>query len=223
MILRTFTLTLDRTGMSRVSSDELRRFLDAKLAEYVALHPEGAATFIHRYPVIQYKRIDDIPTVIGINEGAEALRELFRDSTEILPGVAITGRGAAVKEEAFGPADTPCSYEFATPWIGLNQENYRKFFKLSGKPERDAFMKKMLAASIATMAKSLDCDVPGPVRCEVNLHFQKERLDGVGIMTFTGKFQAAFLIPDHLGIGKSIGRGFGAVRRVPATMPAMSS
>jgi hypothetical protein len=219
MILRTFRLTLDRPGMARVSSDELRRVLAARLDAYVALHPADAATFIHRYPVVQYKRIDDVPTVIGINEGADTLLEISRKSTEILPGVTITGTGAGLLEEAFGISDTPRSYEFATPWLGLNQENYRKFFKLKGKPERDVFIRKMLAASIATMAKTLNCPVPAPVSCEVNLHFTKERLDGVSVMSFTGKFQADFLIPDYLGIGKSVGRGFGAVRQVPAKMP----
>ena len=33
-------------------------------------------------------------------------------------------------------------------------------------------------------------------------------------MTFTGKFQANFQIPEYLGIGKSVSQGYGAVRKI---------
>jgi hypothetical protein len=222
MHLRTFTLTLDAFSPAHAGGDELRRTLAAKFAEYAALHREDAATFIHRYPVVQYKMIDRIPTVIGINEGADFLHQLSEGADAIPVGTGtcrITWHGTGVKEEAFGISDQPRSYEFATPWLGLNQENYRKFFKLTGKPERDAFMRKQLESSIITMTKTLNYAVPGPVRCGVNLHFTKERLDGVSVMSFTGKFQVNFLIPDGLGIGRSVGRGFGAVQQLPAAMP----
>ena len=49
---------------------------------------------------------------------------------------------------------------------------------------------------------------------DTNLHFQKDRLKGASVMTFTGKFQVNFQIPEYLGIGKSVSQGYRAVRRI---------
>jgi hypothetical protein len=64
------------------------------------------------------------------------------------------------------------------------------------------------------MSKSLGYEVPAQIKCDTNLHFQKDRLKDVSVMTFTGKFQVNFLIPDYLGLGKSVSRGFGAVQQL---------
>lgn len=217
MILHTFTLTLSSTQPIPGSANELRKFFAKKFDEYIELHRHNADSFIHRYPVVQFKMIKDVPTVIGINEGAEFLRQIFDESREIRPGentYQIVERGLSLKDEEFGISEKIHAYEFATPWLALNQENYRKFYKLKGKPERDGFMRKILANNINSMAKSLNCDVPGPIKCDVNIHFQKDRLDDESVMVFTGKFQVNFLIPDLLGIGRSVSHGFGAVRRL---------
>ncbi len=126
----------------------------------------------------------------------------------------IVERGIALKDEEFGISDTIRSYEFVTPWLALNQENYKRFYTLKGKEERDEFVRKILIGNIISMSKSLGYEVPGMIKCDTNLHFQKDRLKDVSVMTFTGKFHANFLIPDYLGIGKSVSRGFGAVKQL---------
>jgi hypothetical protein len=219
VILRTFTLTLGSTPSTPGSFQELRDFFAMKLTEYTNLHKHNADLFIHRYPVVQCKMIGNVQIVIGINEGAEVLRQIHDESPEIRLGentYPIDGGGHILKEEEFGPADTIHSYEFATPWLALNQENYRKFYTLKGKPERDAFIRKILNGNIQSMAKALKCDLPDPIKCDVNMHFQKDRIDNVNCIVFTGKFRANFQIPDYLGIGMSVSRGFGAVKRLLA-------
>src|SRR5271157_5895720 len=216
MILHTFTLTLGSTRPIHGSAQELRGFFATKFNEYTELHQHNADKFIYRYPVVQYKIIGNVPTVIGINEGAEVLKQIFDGYQEIRLGAdtyQIVERGISLKDEKFGISDKIRSYEFVTPWLALNQENYRKFYTLKGKPERDEFMRKILTGNILSMAKSLNYDVPGQIKCDTNLHFQKDRLKDVSVMVFTGKFHVNFLIPDFLGIGKSVSRGFGAVKQ----------
>jgi hypothetical protein len=219
MILHTFTLTLGSTGPIHGSAQQLRGFFATKFNEYTELHQHNADKFIYRYPVVQYKMIGNVPTVIGINEGAEVLKQIFDEYQEIRLGentYQVVERGISLKDEEYGISDKIHTYEFATPWLALNQENYRKFYTLKGKPERDEFMRKILIGNLISMAKSLNYDVPGQIKCDTNLHFQKDRLKDVSVMVFTGKLYANFLIPDLLGIGKSVSRGFGAVRQLKA-------
>lgn len=217
MILHTFTLTLGSTRPILGSAQELRGFFATKFTEYTELHQHDADKFIYRYPVVQYKMIDNTPMVIGINEGAEVLKQIYDDYNEIRLGsniYQIVERGISLKDEEFGISEKIHSYEFVTPWLALNQENYRKFYTLKGKVERDEFVRKILIGNIISMSKSMGYDVPGQIKCDANVHFKKDRLKDVSVMTFTGKFYANFIIPDYLGIGKSVSRGFGAVRQL---------
>jgi hypothetical protein len=219
MILRTFTLTVGSTRPIYGSAHELRGFFATKFNEYAELHQHNADKFIYRYPVVQYKMIGNVPTVIGINEGAEVLKQIFDEYDEIRLGedtYQIVERGIAVKDEEFGLSDKIHSYEFVTPWFALNQENYRKFYSLKGKAERDEFIRKTLIGNIISMSKSLRYDVPGQIKCDTNVRFKKDRLKDVTVMVFTGIFHANFIIPDYFGIGKSVSRGFGAVRHLTA-------
>jgi len=217
MILHTFTLTLGSTRPIHGTAPELRGFFATKFTEYTELHQHDADKFIYRYPVVQYKMIKDVPTVIGINEGAEVLKKIYDEYQEIRLGAntyQIVERGIALKDEEFGISDRIRSYEFATPWLALNQENYKRFYTLKGKEERDEFVRKILIGNIISMSKSLGYEVPAQIKCDANLHFQKDRLKDVSVMAFTGKFHANFQIPDYLGIGKSVSRGFGAVKQI---------
>jgi hypothetical protein len=217
MILHTLTLTFDPDRPVHGPAPELRGFFAKKFAGYTELHRQEAGSFIHRYPAVQCKVIRDFPTVIGINEGALFLKEFADESREIQIGPVtyrIAEHDITIRDEGFGISDAIHSYEFATPWLALTQENYKKFYKLTGKPARDEFVQKIFVDTLLSLSKSLGYDVPAPIKCDTNLHFQKDRLDGVSIMTFTGKFQVNFEIPEYLGIGKSVSQGYGAVRRI---------
>ncbi len=219
MILRTFSLTLEPKNPVRFSLDELRAFLLRELAEYLRLHPDKADGFIHRYPVVQCRQIKNTLMVMGINEGAEFLKHWSDEGNEI--GTAentctIREKSPALQEEEFGVSRTPQSYEFITPWLPFSQENNRKFYLLKGKEERDAFIRTMLVGNIFTLSKSLGYIVPGPVTADINMHFQKERIDGASVITLSGKFSLPFVIPDYLGIGRFVSAGYGVVhKRVP--------
>jgi len=64
------------------------------------------------------------------------------------------------------------------------------------------------------MSKSLDYQVPDTIKCDVRVKIRKMRLKDVNLMAFIGGFNVNFIIPDYLGIGKSVSRGFGAVKQL---------
>jgi hypothetical protein len=63
------------------------------------------------------------------------------------------------------------------------------------------------------MSKSLDYQVPDRINCKTDVRIRKGRQKDTNIMTFIGTFSVNFLIPEYLGVGKSVSRGFGAVIR----------
>jgi len=105
-------------------------------------------------------------------------------------------------------------YEFLTPWIALNQQNAKKFYDLNGKPQRDAFMQKLLTTHLNTLAKSLDYTTTVPITCRAKVRFRRDRIGRENLMVFLGKFQTNLHIPDYLGTGLSVSQGYGTIKRI---------
>ncbi len=214
MNLKTFTLTLASNRHIEVTSTQLRGFFATKFNEYALLHQHKADKFIYSYPLVQYKMINGAPMVIGINDGAEVLKQVYDKYDEIKLGdevYEIVERGICVKNQEFGLSEKIHSYEFATPWLALNHENYMRYYGLKDGGERFDFLRKTLTGNLLSMSKSLDYQVPDKIKCDVQVNIRKRRLKDVNVMTFIGGFHANFIIPDHLGLGKSVSRGFGSV------------
>jgi hypothetical protein len=217
MILRMYNLSLEPEYPLRFSADELRSFLNKKMAEYITLHKDDTAGFIHRYPVLQCKQIKTGLIMIGISQGAGWLCRSTHDRTILGTGEStcrITARDPAIRSEPFGVADASITYEFLTPWLALNQQHAKKFYDLNGKLQRDAFMQKLLAAHLHTLAKSLDYGITIPVSCEAKVRFRRDRIGRENVIVFLGKFVTNLTIPDYLGIGLSVSQGYGTIKRI---------
>ncbi len=123
-------------------------------------------------------------------------------------------RGIDVRQVPFGLDGTFHSYDFVTPWLALNQENYHAFYRARSADERHDLLRRTLAGNLLSMSKSLGYQVPDRIRSEVDVRPLKQRLKNVNVMAFAGMFHVNFQIPDYLGIGKSVSRGFGTVRQI---------
>lgn len=215
MNLLVFTLSLASTRPFKESGAQLRGFFATKFNEYQLLHQHDTDKFIYQYPMVQYKMIGRTPMVIGINEGAEVLKEIYDEYDKInLNGneYEIVERGITYKKEDFGISDKLIKYDFVTPWFALNQKNYRKYL-YSGRDQQLELLRKNLVGNMLSMSKSLGYQVPEMIKCHTELQKRSSSLKGNEILVFKGSFVTNFQIPDYLGLGKSVSRGFGTVKR----------
>jgi len=137
--LEIFTLTLEADRAVKGNAQQLRGYFATKFNEYILLHHHNADKFVYRYPLVQYKMIQNTPTVIGINEGSDLLKEIYHLSPSIRLGedeYRIIREGIDVRRLPFGLDTTFRTYEFITPWIALNQENYQAFYRAKNAEER---------------------------------------------------------------------------------------
>ena len=212
-----FILKLGTDETIKGSASQLRGFFATKFNEYVLLHHHIADKLVYRYPLIQYKFINNIPTVIGLNEGAEVLKEIYNESDSIRLGenvYEINEREIVIKKGPFGLTPKFHSYEFITPWIGLNQKNYKQFYGFCSSDERNDFLRRILTGNILSMSKAFNYTVPDQIKCDLSVFPEKTSIKGVKHMGFKGKFHVNFEIPGWLGIGKSVSRGFGTIEEI---------
>jgi len=217
MILRVFTLTLEPVNPLQFSLPEFRSALTRQLVKSPALPAGAGEQCIHRYPALHCKQVKGELMVIGICQGARFLWQITTGNNELEAGdtpCTITTRDPEIRNEEFGLDGGMHDYEFLTPWLALNQQYAKKFYDLSGKPARDAFMQKILTSHLTTLAKSLDYTLSEPVTCTAHVRFKRERIDRENVIVFLGKFRTNLRIPDYLGIGQSVSQGYGTVREI---------
>jgi hypothetical protein len=216
MLLKTLTLKLESDKQIQEHSYKLRGFFATKFNEYVLLHQHQADRFIYSYPLIQYKMIDKMPRIIGINEGVEVLKEIYDGYDSIKLGeheYKIFQREIVIKEHEFGVSDKFKKYQFLTPWFALNQENFENYLKLDFEKKKEK-LRKIMIGNIISMSKGLKYTVDKEIKLDTKLRQICSSFKGRKITAFKGEFIVNFNIPDLLGIGKSVSRGFGTVKKI---------
>jgi hypothetical protein len=216
MKVKTLTLTLVPDRKVGPNASKLRGFFATRFNEYILLHQHNCDKVIYMYPLVQYKILNGIPLVFGINEGVEVLQEIYTKYDKIKLDEStyeILEKKVSFKEQEFGLSDKFHTYSFETPWFALNQENFTDRYKKIDLTGQKELLRKTLVGNILSMSKSLGYTVPGQIKCETNLIPGTGRMKGMEIATFKGEFMVNFLIPDYFGLGKSVSRGFGTVKK----------
>jgi hypothetical protein len=194
----------------------LRGFFGSAFAEEQLLHHHRTdGSLVYAYPRVQFKVIDRTAHLIGLAEGAELVTRLWGEVDQAKIGEAtmpVLEAGLVRRRELLGEAEQNVTYRFRTPWIGLNQNNHRQYQSLTNPTEKRALVERILVGNCLSLAKAL--------RHHVGIHLVADasglrqwmtRLKGVEMLAFLGTFRINFHLPNHIGIGKSVSRGFGTV------------
>jgi hypothetical protein len=204
-----------------IQSKDLRGAIAGLYPNEILLHQHYEdGTVKYNYPLVQYKYVQKRCLIVGIEEGAKVINRLdllgkalllFRKEFRILK------KDVTFQELPYGTTNTMTTYSFLTPWLALNEKNYEKYQRLGTWAERKELLEKViLPANIIAVSKGIGYTVPKEHRIKANIGNRKEvqtRLKGTPMLGFIGTFSVNFEIPDYWGIGKSVSRGFGTVKR----------
>ena len=193
-----------------------RRYLGNKYIENDILHNHNQDKFIYRYPMVQYKIIDKTAMIIGIGKASNLVANIGIIEDEILIDdklINIYEKSILRLNQNYGCKDDYIEYKFITPWIALNQNNISKY-KNSNNVDKEEILKKILVGNIISMSKGLDYTVKEKIHCWINLKEKEVIIKGIKHIGFVGEFKVNFDIPDYLGLGKSVSKGFGTIKKV---------
>lgn len=220
--MRKATLLLNNISLKPSQIHKFRGFIGRLFQDHDLIHNHDPKTgkVIYRYPLIQFKLIQRTPAIIAVTDRAVKLfSEIFLtlDSIRIDDvRIPVYEKDLQVEEVEFGYAEETFMYEFISPWIGLNQKNYGRYVKSPNAEGKNRILKGALIGNLLSMSKYFDhwLSRDQEIKSEIRVKEQQVNLKGKPMIGFSGVFKTNFLIPDHLGIGKSVSRGFGAVERV---------
>ena len=212
-------IMLDKELHGSVGPHHLRGALAGMNIEDPLFHQHGKESGpIYRYPKIQYKILGGQPVVVGIDQGARPVAGL-----DILGRCLVLGRQSyqvletrtSFSDICPGIQQKPAAYEFASPWLALNQHNYQKFVMAGAGAARRKMLEKILVGNLLSLSKGLGITVAERISVSsMRLAEVQMELKSTPMIAFLGSFRVNFFIPGYLGIGKSVSRGFGAVSQV---------
>lgn len=196
-----------------------RGFFAEHFREYTLIHHHlWDNGFYYSFPLIQYKAIEGKPLIIGINEGAEILQRIYPELSRIRIGpreYQITEKTIIIRTDDVVVKQELEWFSFLTPWLALNEKNYEKYQKFGSWEKRKELLESILIGNLLSMSKSLGYTVADPIRAEIkNIKEVRTKLKDIPMFGFLGTFSVNFEIPDYWGIGKSVSRGFGTVKKV---------
>ncbi|MEW6118351.1 MAG: CRISPR-associated endonuclease Cas6 [Nitrospirota bacterium] len=203
------------------TADKLRGFFADKFGEYTLIHQHLTDNkLLYKSPLIQYKIFNGKPFVLGINEGADVIQEIYEDIDYLKIGRSeyqIKEKHIILKTDYFRATGKAIPYSFLTSWLALNEKNYQKYQRMGTWAERKELLESILVGNVISMSKSLGYTVPEPIKANIiSLKAVQTRLKGTPMLGFLGTFSVNFEIPDYWGIGKSVSRGFGTILKQTA-------
>jgi len=171
----------------------------------------------YSYPFVQFKVIDKNPYIIAIDEGCDVLIDLFLKIKELRIDervIEIYSKNINCEKDIIQISDTMVDYEFKTGWFALNQENFNEFIKIKSKAQSTELLKKILTSNILSFNKSIRNWIDKKIYVSLDVKKSKTKFKEREMFIFNGKFSANILLPDYIGLGKSVSRGFGTIKKI---------
>lgn len=218
MDLAIFRIEYSDCKLKNNEVEKLRGFFANTFRNVKEMHNHTDLGFNYSYPLVQYKALNNIPIVIGVGEGVTVLKEnnvFLEDTLKIgKKKLASESQSISMLTEYFGTTDEMIEYSFETAYIPLNKESFDKYNN-SSLLELHKDLESKIIGNIISMSKGLGYQVEERLIVEHKLKpFKFIPVKGTKFMTFKGTFKVNFSIPDGLGLGRHISKGFGVVKRV---------
>ncbi|GJM34629.1 MAG: hypothetical protein DHS20C18_36300 [Saprospiraceae bacterium] len=211
------TITFPDLRLSSRDGHKLRGYfskLFGKQSDLWHNHQEDGRP-IYRYPLIQYKVVRRKPMLVGLGEGATLLIRHFLEVQALdIDGLhlPIHNKEVKSKEIMIGVRGLEHRYGFENPWFALNQDNYQRFRKMTPSEQKESLC-KVLTGHILAFFKGIGHWEEQEIKTEpIELESINAKFKNQPMMMFKGSFISNAQLPDFIGLGKSVSRGYGTIR-----------
>jgi hypothetical protein len=197
----------------KIHPSNLRGFLGYLFITDPEFHHHSDSSY--HYPLVQYKIIDDKLCVLGLNKYADSVFDNISQLeylTLVNEKVDVTNVELNIKN--FEIKEQYTQYKFTSPWIALNKKNYDLYGNLDQKNKVE-FLAKIIIGNILSALKGLNLFLDFKLNAEIKA--TKSIPVSVNDNVFQGFFAIVntnILLPDHIGLGKSVSKGFGTLERL---------
>lgn len=176
----------------------------------------GNGEFRYNYPQVQYKVIDQTPMLVAVKDGAKLLPELFLKIKELKIGqevIQVHQKNIEAKQLEIGVTERFQKYQFQTLWMCLNQKNHQRY-ENSNPKDQQQLLERILTGNFLSFFKGMDHFIEEQIQVQVQCREKQTRFKNNTMLAFEGQFKTNVALPDLIGLGKSVARGFGTIKRI---------
>lgn len=181
-------------------------------------YPDGKSIYRSKGAPFQFKVINNEVFILALNEGLDFAYSFQWPEVINMPlgrnrlDVELELSSKTTKQASFQQSNFRC-YRNISPYIALNQDKHKFYRSLSEKDKRKS-IEKGLTNHILAAAKW--CGIRVSHRIQTNLIQMRTGIptkikDDLIFLPFDVMFECNTEIPDYIGIGKFVSRGYGTV------------
>jgi len=170
----------------------------------------------YAYPLVQYKVIKNTPVLVGFLEGAKLLIDLFLKIKHInIEGTEyqVNSKNIESKTTEIDNFSKLIEYRFETLWMALNQKNHQNYTKLKSRVLKNEFLNRQLQNNILSFYKGIGFFTENRIMVTGRFYEKATKFKDQNMLAFSGTFVANAVLPDYVGLGKAVSRGFGTVNK----------
>ncbi len=172
------------------------------------------------YPRVQVKILNEDIYIIGVKEGVDPVLSLVDNLTELDFGnITFSINDFDIKniEQQFTISDQILRYNFVTPWVALNRLTFEKYKSLSNK-KKIIYLNKLLGHNLIFLANEIGASIGDGIYAKVVIYNLIPKLvDDNKWKAFQGEFKSNIVLPNYIGLGNGITRGFGSIYQENST------
>jgi len=166
------------------------------------------------YPRVQVKILNEQIYIIGIHEGVDpvlSISEKFKIFD--FGNITFEVQDCDIEnvDEQFIPSSRLIRYRFITPWVALNHMTGGKYKFLTNQ-EKPSYLNRLLGQNIIFLANEVGVNLEDNIFTKVKVSSLFPRpVDENKWGAFMGEFKTNFVLPNYIGVGNGITRGFGTI------------
>ena len=166
------------------------------------------------YPRIQVKVLDEEIFIIGLNQGVDPIMKIKDEIKELNFGdITFKVEDCDLEESAqlFNLTSNLIKYKFISNWVALNNSTNNKYQNMND-AIRLEFLNKLLGENIVFLAREVGFDFEKNIFSRINISsLEPISEDQKGWGAFQGEFYSNIILPNYIGIGNGITRGYGTI------------
>jgi len=166
------------------------------------------------YPRIQVKVLDEEIFIIGLNQGVEPIMKIKDGIKELNFGditFNVEDCGLEENTQIFHLTSNLIKYKFISNWVALNHSTNNKYRNMKDANQLE-FLNKLLGENIVFLAREVGFDFEKNIFSRINISsLQPIRVGQKGWGAFQGEFYSNLILPNYIGIGNGITRGYGTI------------
>lgn len=176
------------------------------------------SSFHYRYPLIQYKMDGARPMLLCLDEGVDQAHLFFSqpDWSMQIHGVEHEMNVDRMKVKQFNMQVWKHQFQYNLfKWQAFNSRNWQAYQEKQGIVRQTQFLERILRGHILGFASGIGWEVEDNIELAITA-IKREKwvsFKRTKILTLDLSFQTNVFLPEFVGLGKGVSKGFGVIRR----------